>query len=336
MNLAINGFGRIGRQALRIIQERYADQINVVSINDLTDGATLAHLFEFDSTYGHYDCGDACFKDGLLVTKKGKIRITASKDPAALPHKELKVDVVLECTGHFTKREDAALHIKAGAKKVIVSAPCKDKADGTFCIGVNESGYDPKTMHVISNASCTTNCLAPMAKILNDAFGIEHGFMTTVHSYTNDQVILDFPHKDLRRARAAAINIIPTTTGAAKAIGEVIPTLNGKLSGVSLRVPTPTGSINDLTVVTSKPTTIEEVNAAFEKAANGAMKNIVQYETRPIVLKDIVQNPHSCILDSDLTDVVGGNLVKAFGWYDNEWGYSNRLVELAKYIGERL
>ena len=332
MKLAINGFGRIGRQALRIIQESHPD-IEVVSINDLTDGETLAHLFEFDSTYGHYDCGGACFKDGVLATKHGKIRITASKDPATLPHKELKVDVVLECTGRFTKREDAALHLKAGAKKVILSAPCKDQADGTFCIGINHETYNPKTMHVISNASCTTNCLAPMAKVLNDAFGVEHGLMTTIHSYTNDQNLLDLPHKDLRRARAAAINLVPTSTGAAKAIGLVIPELEGKLHGLSIRVPTPTGSITDLTVVTKRPTTVEAVNAAFEKAANGPMKGILKYETRPLVLKDFVQDPHSCILDAGLTKVIGGNMVKIFGWYDNEWGYSNRLVELAEYVG---
>ena len=335
MDLAINGFGRIGRQALRIIMEKHPD-VNVVLINDLTDGETLAHLFEFDSTYGHFDCGDACFKDGLLSTKHGKIRVSASKDPSTLPHKELKVDVVLECTGRFTKRDDAALHLKAGAKKVIISAPCKDTADGTFCIGVNHESYDPKTMHVISNASCTTNCLAPMAKVLDDTFGIECGLMTTIHSYTNDQNLLDLPHKDLRRARAAAVNIIPTSTGAAKAIGLVIPSLSGKLNGISVRVPTPTGSITDLTVVTKKKTTAEAVNAAFAKAAAGAMKGILGVETRPLVLKDFVGDPRSCIIDAALTEVAGGTLVKAFGWYDNEWGYSNRIVELAEYIGKKL
>ncbi len=335
MKVAINGFGRIGRQALRIIQEGHPD-VEVVLINDLTDGETLAHLFEFDSTYGHYDCGGACYKDGVLATKHGKIRITASKDPATLPHKELKVDVVLECTGRFTKREDAALHLKAGAKKVILSAPCKDKADGTFCIGINHTDYNSKTMDVISNASCTTNCLAPLAKVLNDSFGIEHGLMNTIHSYTNDQNLLDLPHKDLRRARAAAINLVPTSTGAAKAIGLVIPELDGKLHGLAIRVPTPTGSITDLTVVTKKPATVEAINAAYEKAANGPMKGILKYETKPLVLQDFVQDPHSCIYDSQLTKVIGGNMVKVFGWYDNEWGYSNRLVELAEYIGKQL
>ncbi len=335
MNIAINGFGRIGRQVLRIILEKHPD-MNVVLINDLTDGETLAHLFEFDSTYGHYDCGTACYKDGILSTKHGKIRATASKDPSTLPHKELNVDVVLECTGFFTKRDDAALHLKAGAKKVIISAPCKDKADGTFCIGVNHELYDSKTMDVISNASCTTNCLAPMAKVLEDSFGIEHGLMTTIHSYTNDQNLLDLPHKDLRRARAAAVNMVPTSTGAAKAIGEVIPSLKGKLNGTSIRVPTPTGSITDLTVITTKPVTAEEVNAAFTKASEGSMKNILGVETRPLVLKDFVGDPRSCIIDAALTEVIGGNMVKAFGWYDNEWGYSNRLAELAKYIGGKL
>lgn len=334
MNLAINGFGRIGRQALRIILSKFPD-INVVLINDLTDGATLAHLFEFDSTFGHFDCGGACFKDGLLATKHGKIRITASKDPATLPHKELAVDVVLECTGFFTKRDDAALHMKAGAKKVIISAPCKDTPDATLCIGVNHEQYDPKSMHIISNASCTTNCLAPMAKVLDDSFGIEHGFMNTIHSYTNDQSLLDLPHRDLRRARAAAVNIIPTSTGAAKAIGEVIPSLKGKLTGTSLRVPTPTGSITDLTVLTKKEATVEAVNAAFTNAAEGPLKDILAVETRPLVLKDFVGDPRSCIIDAPLTDVIAGKLVKVFGWYDNEWGYSNRLVELAAFIASK-
>ena len=335
MNLAINGFGRIGRQALRIILESHPD-LNVVLINDLTDGETLAHLFEFDSTYGHFDCGEACYKDGLLSTKHGKIHISACKDPSTLPYREHKVDVVLECTGAFTKREDAALHLKSGAKKVIISAPCKDTADGTFCLGVNEETYDPKTMHVISNASCTTNCLAPMAKVLQDSFGIEKGLMTTIHSYTNDQNLLDLPHKDLRRARAAAVNVVPTSTGAAKAIGLVIPTLKGKLHGVALRVPTATGSITDLTVTLLKTVTVEEVNAAFEKAANGDLKDILGFEKRPLVLQDFVHDSRSCIIDAGLTQVIGGNLLKVFGWYDNEWGYSNRLVELAEYIGKKL
>lgn len=334
MNIAINGFGRIGRQALRIIQQKHPD-VNVVLINDLTDGETLAHLFKYDSSYGVYT-GKSEFKDGMLITDHDEVRITAEKDPTLLPHKEMKVDVVLECTGRFTKREDAALHLKAGAKKVIISAPCKDKADGTFCIGVNEETYDPKTMDVISNASCTTNCLAPMVKVLNDEFGIVQGFMTTVHSYTNDQNLLDLPHNDLRRARAAALNIVPTSTGAAKAIGLVVPEVTGKLDGIAIRVPTPTGSLNDITVVTEKEVTVEAINAAFEKAEAGRMKGILRVENAPIVSHDIVGDPSSCIIDKALTNVSGKNLAKIFGWYDNEWGYSNRIVELAAYIGAKL
>ncbi len=334
MNIAINGFGRIGRQVLRIILEKHPE-MKVVLINDLTEPATLAHLFSFDSTYGPFQ-GKVALEGDTLMTAHGKAKLTAIKDPAMLPHKDFAVDIVLECTGFFTKRDDAALHLKAGAKKVIVSAPCKDKADGTFCMGVNNEKYDAKTMHVISNASCTTNCLAPMALVLHQAFGIEHGLMNTIHSYTNDQNLLDLPHKDLRRARAAAINIVPSSTGAAKAIGEVIPELSGKLHGISLRVPTPTGSITDLTVVVTKPTTVEEVNAALKKAEAGTMKGILGVEDRPLVQKDFVGDPRSCIIDSALTQVIGGTLVKVFGWYDNEWGYSNRLAELAKFVGRKL
>jgi len=335
MNLAINGFGRIGRQALRIIQTRFPE-IKVVLMNDLTEPETLAHLFEFDSTYGHFNSGYISIKDGNLVTGSDTIKITAEKDPTKLPHADLKVDIVLECTGAFTTREKAAMHLASGAKKVIISAPAKDDIDGTFCMGVNHETYDPKSMHVVSNASCTTNCLAPMVKVLNDTFGIEYGFMTTVHSYTNDQNLLDLPHKDLRRARAAAVNIVPTSTGAAKAIGLVVPELKGKMNGSSMRVPTPTGSINDVTVTLKNSATKEQVNAAFEKAAAGAMKGILRVENRPLVLKDFVGDPHSCIIDAELTDVIGDKMAKIFGWYDNEWGYSNRIVELAKYMGERL
>ncbi len=335
MNIAINGFGRIGRQAFRIIQEKHPD-LSVVLINDLTDGDTLAHLLEFDSTYGHFDCGGSCLKDGVLSTKHGNVRLTATKDPSLLPHKELNVDLVLECTGHFTKREDAALHLKAGARKVIISAPCKDKADATICMGVNEETYDPSSMDVVSNASCTTNCLAPMAKVLHDFCGIRAGLMTTIHSYTNDQNLLDLPHRDLRRARAAAVNVVPTSTGAAKAIGLVIPELNGILNGVAIRVPTQAGSITDLTIESEKETTAEKVNDAFKKAAEGKLKGILHVEERPLVLRDFVGNPHSCIIDAGLTQVIGKTLVKVFGWYDNEWGYANRIVELAKYMGTRM
>lgn len=335
MNIAINGFGRIGRQALRIILTKHPD-LHVVLINDLTDGETLAHLFEFDSTYGRFDCGGACYKDGMLASKYGKIRTTACKDPLTLPYKELKVDVVLECTGKFTKREEAAVHLKAGAKKVIISAPCKDTADGTFCLGVNEETYNPKTMHVISNASCTTNSLAPIVKVLDDHFGIVSGLMTTVHSYTNDQRILDFPHTDWRRARSAAENIIPTTTGAAKTVELVIPHLKGKLNGLAIRVPTPTVSITDFVCVVEKKTTTEAVNTAMRKASEGKMKGILGIEDKPLVSSDYRGDPRSSIVDSLSTMVIGGTLVKVLAWYDNEWGYANRLVELAKYVGERL
>jgi glyceraldehyde 3-phosphate dehydrogenase len=336
MNVAINGFGRIGRQALRIILQKHPD-VKVVLVNDLTDGATLAHLFEFDSTYGRFPGKTSHSSDKLSVAGYGDILLTAQKDPKLLPHKDLKVDVVLECTGFFTSREGAASHLAAGAKKVIISAPCKDKADGTFCIGVNHELYDPKSMHVISNASCTTNCLAPMAKVLNDAFGIEQGMMTTIHSYTNDQNLLDLPHKDLRRARAAAVNLVPSTTGAAKAIGLVIPELKGKLNGTSVRVPTPTGSITDLVCTVKKAATVESINAAFKAAAEGPMKDILGYEEAPLVLRDIVGDPRSSIIDAQSTMVMeGGKLIKTFSWYDNEWGYSNRLVELVKYVGARL
>lgn len=335
MNLAINGFGRIGRQALRIILDKHPG-IDVVLINDLTDTKTLAHLFQFDSSYGTFP-GEVSHTEDSIVINGKSIKFSALKDPAALPHQEMKVDVVIESTGRFTKREDAALHLKAGAKKVIISAPCSDKADGTFCMGVNNDKYDPATMHVISNASCTTNCLAPMAKVLNDAFGIEKGLMNTIHSYTNDQNLLDLPHKDLRRARAAALNMVPTSTGAAKAIGLVVPEVDGKLHGVSIRVPTPTGSLNDLTIVTSKEVTAEAINEAFKKAAaQPNYQGILRVETRPIVSHDIVGDPHSCIIDAELTQVMGKNLAKVFGWYDNEWGYSNRIVELAEFIGAKL
>jgi glyceraldehyde 3-phosphate dehydrogenase len=300
----------------------------VVLINDLTDDDDLKHLFMFDSSYRTYNNPKAF--DGITMT--------ALKDPALLPHKDLNVDIVLECTGVFNKREYAALHLKSGAKKVILSAPCKDKADGTFCIGVNEDTYDSKTMHVISNASCTTNCLAPMAKVLHENFVIQKGFMTTIHSYTNDQRLLDLPHKDMRRARAAAVNMIPTTTGAAKAVGLVLPDLKGKLDGMAIRVPTPTGSITDLTVIVEKDTDAETVNIAFKKASENSLKGILGYEDRPLVLSDFIGDSRSSIVDADCTKVMNdGNstIVKSLAWYDNEWGYSNRLVELASFIGKK-
>ena len=328
MNLAINGFGRIGRQVLRIILEKHPN-VNVVLINDLTDDETLKHLFAFDSSYGAYENKKAF--DGVTMT--------AEKDPTMLPHKDLKVDVVLECTGVFRKRDDAAMHLKAGAKKVIISAPCKDEPDGTFCLGVNDETYDPKTMDVISNASCTTNCLTPVVKVLHESFVIQQGFMTTIHSYTNDQRLLDLPHKDMRRARAAAMNIIPTTTGAAKSVGLVLPELAGKLDGMSIRVPTPTGSLTDLTVVVEKDCDADSVNAAFKAAAEGSMKGILGYEERPLVLSDYVGDPRSSIIDAPSTKVHkegDTTLVKALSWYDNEWGYSARLAEIAEMVGSKL
>lgn len=335
MNLAINGFGRIGRQVLRIVQEEKKD-IQVVLINDLNDGETLAHLLEFDSTYGHFDCGGSCYKDGMLSTKFGKIRTTACREPENLPHKELNVDVVLECTGVFRYRDQAAKHIKAGAKKVIISAPAKDEVDGTFVLGVNEGDYNPKTMDVISNASCTTNCLAPMVKVLDENFGIKSGLMTTIHSYTNDQRLLDLPHKDWRRARSAAENIIPTSTGAAKSVGLVYPKLKGKLNGLSVRVPNPTVSLTDLVAVVEKETSEAQVNAAFKKAAKGPLKGILGFEERPLVSMDFRGDSRSSIIDGPSTQVIDGTLVKTLSWYDNEWGYSCRLVELAEYVGKKL
>jgi glyceraldehyde 3-phosphate dehydrogenase len=335
MNIAINGFGRIGRQALRIIQEKHND-LTVVLINDLTDGETLAHLFEWDSTYGHYDCGGACYKDGMLATKYGKIRTTAVASPDNLPHKELNVDIVLECTGAFRTREKAEGHMTSGAKKVIISAPAKGDVDGTFVLGVNESDYDSKTMHIISNASCTTNCLAPMVKVIDENFGIIHGCMTTVHSYTNDQRLLDLPHKDWRRARSAAENIIPTSTGAAAAVGLVYQKLKGKPNGISIRIPNPTVSITDFVCVVEKKTSQEKVNDAFKKAENGAMNGILGIEERPLVSSDFKGDSRSCIIDAENTQVIDGTLIKTLGWYDNEWGYACRLVELAKYVGSML
>lgn len=335
MNIAINGFGRIGRQALRIIQERSPD-INVVLINDLNDGPTLAHLFEWDSTYGHYDCGGACFREGMLATKYGKILTTAEKDPSILPHKKMKVDIVLECTGVFEKKADCQKHIDAGAKKVILSAPAKDEVDGTFVLGVNEETYNSKTMHIVSNASCTTNCLAPVVKVLDENFGVVHGFMTTVHSYTNDQRLLDLPHKDWRRARSAAENIIPTTTGAAKTVGKVIPHLAGKLDGLSIRVPNPTVSLTDFVCTVKKSTSVEEVNAACKKASEGKLRGIMGFEERPLVSTDFRGDSRSSIVDAMSTQVLDGTFVKVLAWYDNEWGYACRLVEFAEFVGSKL
>jgi glyceraldehyde 3-phosphate dehydrogenase len=327
MNLAINGFGRIGRQMLRIAKSRKS-KLRIVAINDLVPVETLAHLFAFDSIYGRYP-GEVKVEDGNLVIDGEVIRVTAEKDPANLPWKELGVDTVIESTGFFTERDKAAAHLAAGAKKVIISAPGKG-VDATIVLGVNENIYDKDQHHIISNASCTTNCLAPIVKILNDNFGIVKGLMTTTHAYTADQRLVDSPHKDLRRARAAALSIIPASTGAAKAVGEVIPELRGKLTGMALRVPTPTVSVVDFVANTAKKTTAEEVNAVLQNAAETKLKNILCFETRPLVSSDYRGDTHSSIVDAASTLVIGDDLVKVIAWYDNEWGYSCRMLDAAR------
>ena len=334
VKIGINGFGRIGRNYFRAALAQGAD-LEIVAVNDLTDNKTLAHLLKYDSVGGVLDA-DISYDEDSITVNGDKIKAFAERDPANLPWGELGVDIVIESTGFFTKAEDARKHIEAGAKKVLISAPATG-ADGTFVIGVNEDAYDPATDHIISNASCTTNALAPLAKVFDDAFGIVRGFMMTAHAYTADQNLQDGPHKDLHRARAAAINIVPASTGAAKAIGLVLPALDGKLSGSSYRVPVPTGSIVDLTLVTDREDlTVDEVNAAYRvAAADGRLAGYLQYNEDPIVSSDIQQNPHSSIFDSTLTNV-SGNLVKVSSWYDNEWGYSNRLVDLTEYVAERL
>ena len=325
IKVGINGFGRIGRNVFRVMDQR--DDIDVVAINDLTSSKALAHLLKYDTVHGRFN-GSVAAKDDALVVNGKDIKLLAERDPSKLPWGDLGVDVVIESTGIFTTREACAKHLEAGAKKVLLSAPAKDKVDATIVLGVNNNSLKPEDK-IISNASCTTNCLAPMAKVLHDNFQIEKGFMTTVHAYTNDQSVSDFIHSDLRRARAAAANIIPTSTGAAKAIGEVIPELNGKLDGMAMRVPVVNGSITDLVVTVQKSTTIDEVNAAMKKAAENEMKGIFEYCVDPIVSSDVIDNPHSSILDSLSTKVIQGNMVKVVSWYDNEWGYSNRVVDLA-------
>jgi glyceraldehyde 3-phosphate dehydrogenase len=329
VRVAINGFGRIGRNVFRAARQRGAE-FEIVAVNDLTSAATLAHLLKYDSVHGAYPGEVSAADDGLLVEGK-KVAVLSERDPAALPWADMGVEVVLESTGLFTKREGAAKHLEAGARKVVISAPATG-ADITICIGVNDQLYDPESHHVISNASCTTNCLAPLAKVLLDSFGLQRGFMTTTHAYTNDQMILDLPHADLRRARAAAINVIPTSTGAAKAIGLVIPELLGKLDGISMRVPVPDGSATDLVAVLDREVTRDEVNQVFAAAADtGAMTGILQYTSDPIVSSDIVGSSYSSIFDSGLT-MANSNLVKVVSWYDNEWGYSCRVVDLISKI----
>jgi len=327
IKVGINGFGRIGRLVFKAAQSR--NNIEFIAINDLTDAVTLAQLLKWDSTHGKFPGDVRAEGDSILVDGK-KYKVFAEKDPSKIPWGDLGVDVVIESTGVFRKREQIAMHLQGGAKKVILTVPAKDEIDATIVLGVNDGDLKPEHK-IVSNASCTTNCLAPVVKVLRDNFGIVKGFMTTTHAYTNDQRLLDMPHKDLRRARSAAINIVPTTTGAAKAVGKVIPELKGKLDGMALRVPVPDGSIVDFACITEKETTVEEVNAAMKKAAEGAMKGILEYSEEPLVSTDIVGNTHSSVFDSGLT-MVSGNLVKIISWYDNEYGYSNRVVDLIERI----
>lgn len=334
IKVAINGFGRIGRNAFKIAQKRLGKNVEIVAINDLTNTNTLAHLLKYDSCFGKFE-GTVEAKENSLVVNGKEIRIYAERDPKNLPWKELGVDVVIESTGLFTKKEKAMAHIEAGAKKVVISAPATDE-DITIVMGVNEKDYDPAKHNIISNASCTTNCLAPFAKVVDEKFGIVKGLMTTVHSYTNDQRILDLPHSDLRRARAAAESIIPTTTGAAKAVARVLPQLKGKLNGFALRVPTPTVSITDIVFEVKKATTAEEVNAALKEAAEGELKGVLGYSEEPLVSIDYRGDERSSIIDALSTMVIEGNMVKVVSWYDNEWGYSNRIVDLVNYIAERM
>ncbi len=332
IKVAINGFGRIGRNILRSAKKNGAP-IDFVAVNDLTDNSTLAHLLKYDSVHGRYPGTVETSANGIVVDGD-EVRVLAEKDPGALPWKDLGVDIVFESTGRFTKREDAAKHIAAGARKVIITAPAKGE-DITIVMGVNHDKYDDASHHVISNASCTTNCLVPVVKVLRDRFGFRHGFMTTVHSYTNDQNILDLPHKDLRRARAAAMSTIPTTTGAAKATSLVIPELKGRIDGIAMRVPTPDASIVDLVAELEQDVTLEQLNNAFVEAANGELKNILAVSDEPLVSVDYIGNPNSAIVDLECSAVMGDRLVKVLAWYDNEWGYSTRCVDLATYITDR-
>ena len=329
--IGINGFGRIGREFLRLV--RTSRELEVAAINDLTDTRTLAHLLTYDSTYGRIDA-EVGYDESSITVDGRRITATAEPDPAKLDWGGLGVDIVVESTGRFRSRDTAALHLKAGARKVIISAPGKGE-DATIVMGVNDRTYDPQAHDVISGASCTTNCVVPMVKILHDTFGIERGFMTTVHAYTGDQVLLDFPHKDLRRARSAAVNIIPTTTGAARSAALVIPELRGKLDGIALRVPVEDASLTDLAVVLNREAGAEEINQAFKEAADGPMRQILRYTSDPIVSHDVIGDPHSCVLDASLTQA-NGNLAKVFGWYDNEWGYTNRLADLTLLVARLL
>jgi glyceraldehyde 3-phosphate dehydrogenase len=334
IRVGINGFGRIGRQVLRAARQQDIADIEIVAINDLTDTKTLAHLFKYDSVHRTFD-GDVSAGSSSISIDGDEIQVFAEKDPSNLPWKKLGVDIVLESTGRFTDAEAAKKHLAGGAKKVIISAPAKGE-DLTIVLGVNEGKYDPAKHNIISNASCTTNCLVPMVKVVKDNFGFVRGSMVTVHSYTNDQNVLDLPHKDLRRARAAALSIIPTTTGAAKATALVMPELKGKIDGIAIRVPTPDVSFTDLAVVIDKSATVAQVNAAFKAAADGPMRGVLQYTEEELVSSDFIGNPYSCILDAKSTNVVDGLLLKVSGWYDNEWGYASRCVDLLRYVAARL
>ena len=333
IRVGVNGFGRIGRQVVRSAKMGKAN-FDIVAVNDLTDTKTLAHLFKYDSVHGKYE-GDVSFDADSITIDGDKIKVLKEKDPALLPWKDLGVDIVLESTGRFTKIDDARKHIAGGAKKVVISAPATGE-DLTVVLGVNDEKYDSAKHNVISNASCTTNCLAPMVKVVRDTFGFKHGVMVTIHSYTNDQSILDLPHKDLRRARAAAISMIPTTTGAARATALVIPEVKGLLDGIAIRVPTPDVSLTELTVEVEKRTTVEEVNAAFVAASKGRLKDILSVSNEPLVSVDYIGNPASCTIDAMSTNVIDGTMVKLSGWYDNEWGYSSRCVDILEMVGKKL
>ncbi|MGW3115791.1 type I glyceraldehyde-3-phosphate dehydrogenase [Streptomyces sp. NPDC001107] len=337
VRVGINGFGRIGRNYLRLVLERTESgtgtPVEVVAVNDITSPAALAHLLEYDSTYGRLH-RTVEHDDSSLTVDGHRIAVTAERDPAALAWGEHGVDVVIESTGRFRTREQAGAHLRAGARKVLLSVPGKD-VDATLVMGVNEGTYDPDSDHVVSNASCTTNCVAPMVKVLDEHFGIVKGLMTTIHGYTNDQVVLDGPHKDPRRGRSAAVNIIPTSTGAARAVGLVLPELAGTLDGIAVRVPVEDGSLTDLSVVLERPVTADEINAAYREAADGPLKGVLRVSDAPIVSRDVVGDPASCVLDAPLTQA-NGELVKVFGWYDNEWGYTNRLLDLTEYVAARL
>ena len=331
--IGINGFGRIGRLVIRAMKERHPDALSVVAINDLTDAETNAHLFKYDSTYGPYP-GSVEAGDGSIEIDGSAVTVLSERDPSKLPWGDLGVDIVVESTGFFTDAAKAAGHRAGGAKKVIISAPATNE-DATLVLGVNEDTYDPESHDVISNASCTTNCIATMTKVLHDAFGVQSGLMTTIHSYTNDQKTLDQVSDDLRRARAAALNIIPTTTGAAKAVGLVLPDLNGKIHGMAFRVPTPTGSVTDFVATLDEDASVDDINTAYRKAASGAMDGILAYSDEPLVSRDYVRDPHSAVIDGLSTMSMGGNLVKVVGWYDNEWGYSCRTADLAAFLADK-